>query len=193
MFFASGHYYGRELTSSEIPRVQGLFEANPEYFLAVHGRPPEQHEAQAEFDDDPPPHIPFSRRWFTGLFDREHELIGVAGIVSDLGAAHVWHIALYLIATPLHGQGAAGEIYAALEAWMQQSGARWLRLGVVQGHTRAERFWARRGFREVRLRPGAEVKGCATQIRVLVKPLTDDPLAEYLTLMPRDHPDSTLP
>ena len=40
----------------------------------------------------------------------------------------------WAIARRLHGQGLAGPLYHALESWMRGSGARWLRLGVVEGH-----------------------------------------------------------
>ena len=126
--FESARYFGRELAADELPQLQALFDANPDYFLAVNGRPAHADEAQLEFDEFPPAHLGFTRRWFAGLFDRTHRLVGVAIVVADLGAAEVWHIALLLIETPLHGQGAASEIYAALEAWMRRSGAAWLRL-----------------------------------------------------------------
>jgi len=190
--FSSAAYYGRELTAAEVPRVQALFEANPEYFLATNGRAPRPNEAQAEFDDLPPGHLAFTKRWFVGLFDRHHDLIGVAVVVSDLCAAHVWHIALFLVATRLHGQGVAHEIFGALETWMRDAGAQWLRLGVVAGSARAARFWTRHGFREVRIRTGVDTGGPLNDIRVLVEPLEDRDVVEYLASVPRDQPGSTL-
>jgi hypothetical protein len=100
---------------------------------------------------------------------------------------------LFLVATRLHGTGAAPEIYSALEKWVFQSGARWLRLGVVKGSTRAERFWHRQGFKEVRIREGVDTGGRLNTVRVLVKPLRETGLAEYLETVPRDRPDSSLP
>jgi hypothetical protein len=41
----------------------------------------------------------------------------------------------------LHGGGAAHDLYKQLESWMRTNGARWSRLGVVEGNRRAERFW----------------------------------------------------
>jgi GNAT superfamily N-acetyltransferase len=191
--FESSTLYGRELVASEVPILQALFVANPEYFLAVNGRLPGSNEAQTEFEEMPPPHLAFTKRWFAGLFDRSHELAGVAIIVSDLGASEVWHIGLFLLATHLHGSGAASDIYVALEAWMLRSGAKWLRLGVVEGNLRAARFWSSHGFREVRIRLGVDTGGRINDVHVLIKPLGGSGLAEYLERMPRDHPESQLP
>jgi GNAT superfamily N-acetyltransferase len=189
-------YYGRELVAEEIPRLQELFDANPEYFLAMNGRLPQGHEAQGEFDDYPPAHLPYARRWFAGLFDEHDEMIGVVAVVSDFCAAQVWHVALFMIATRLQGKGVARAVYEALEDWMRESGARWIRLGVVQGNERAERFWSRQGFHEVRIRQAAEPDGRTTNIRVMVKPKEARELKleieEYLTRVPRDRPESEL-
>lgn len=191
--FASAHFAARGLVEADLPRLQALFEANPEYFVAVSGRPPGPDAARVEFDDRPPPHLPWTRRWFLGLHDGAGAMVGVADVVSDLSAPGVWHIALFLLATPLHGTGAAHEVYAALEGWIAGSGARWLRLGVVRGNARAERFWQGRGYRETRVRGGVDTGGRVNDVRVMVKALAGGTLAEYRDLVARDRPDSPLP
>lgn len=191
--FSTPRFSARELAAHEVPLLQALFVANPEYFLTVNGRRPHPDEAQVEFDEMPPPHLGFTRRWFLGLFDAAGALQGVAIVVSDLSAPTVWHVALFLVATPLHGTGAARELYAALEAWMAACGACWLRLGVVAGNARAEAFWQRCGYAQVRQRPGVDTGGRINTIRVLVKPLHGGTLDAYLETVPRDRPDSTLP
>jgi RimJ/RimL family protein N-acetyltransferase len=191
--FESAELYGRELAACEIPDLQALFDANPEYFLSVNGCPPDSDEAQREFFEMPPAHLGFSRRWVAGFFDRSGELVGVVVMVSDLATTGVWHIALFLLATRLHGRGLGSSIYRALESWMRRAGAQWLRLGVVKGHEKAERFWQKHGYREVRTRERIDAGGQANDVRVLVKPLGAFGVAEYLELVPRDRPGSTLP
>lgn len=197
MLFRGGRLAARELAAHEVPLLQALFEANPLYFQAVNGRAPNADEAQVEFDEQPPPALclpGLTRRWFLGLQGSDRAALqGVAVVVKDLCAPGVWHVALYLLATALHGSGAAAETYRAMEAWMRHGGARWLRLGVVAGNDRAERFWHAQGFAEVRRRPGVDTGGRLNDLRVLAKPLAGGTLAEYLALVPRDRPDSTLP
>ena len=113
----------------------------------------------------------------------------MANVVSDLLARGVWHIGLFLIATRLHGSGAAQSLYERLERWALDQGAQWLRLGVVQGNTRAERFWDRCGFIEVRKRADVEMGRLVNTLRVMVKPLAAGALAEYLALVARDRPE----
>jgi GNAT superfamily N-acetyltransferase len=135
----------------------------------------------------------YTRCWFVGFYDGSGGLVGVTIVVSDLAAPRVWHIAFFLVATVLHGTGAAAEIYAALEEWAIRHGAQWIRLGVVEGYRRAERFWEKWGFQEVRVR-NDHVGGDTTAIvRVLVKPLGVAGMEEYLKAVPRDQRDSPLP
>lgn len=192
--FESARFVVRELDRAELPRLQALYEANPDYFHAVSGRGPAPDEAQVEFDELPPPHLSWRRRWVGGIFDRAGELAGVTIVVADLVAPAVWHIALFLLAARLHGSGAAAELHGALAAWAQRGGARWLRLGVVVGNTRAERFWERQGYREVRRRPwSGNGAGTTAWSRVMIRPLGDDSVDGYLARVERDRPDSTLP
>jgi len=191
ILFRTPDLHARELAASEVARLQALYDASPEYFLAINGRPPGPSAAQEEFDDLPPPELAFTRRWMIGLFDPAETLAGVAVVLSDFCAPRVWHIAFFLVATPLRGTGAAGRIYGALEAWMRQSGAAWLRLGVVAGNGPGEHFWDKCGYREVRVREGLDTGGRINDVRVLAKPL--DPRAgldAYLALVPRDRPDA---
>lgn len=191
--FSTDTLAARELRADEVPQLQAFFDANPAYFETVNGRRANPDEAQVEFDELPPPHLAFTRRWFAGLFDRGGALVGVAIVVCDLGAPGVWHVALFLLATALHGRGVAQPAFAALEAWARADGARWLRLGVVVGNTRAERFWEKLGFVEARLRHGVDTGGRINDLRVMVKPLEGAPLSAYFEGMPRDRPDSPLP
>lgn len=186
--FATARHVVRELDAGEVPRLQALFDANPEYFQAVNGRDALPNEAQLEFEEFPPASMSFTRRWFCGVFATDGELEGVLVFVSDLMAADVWHLTLFLVATRLHGSGAAGELHRALEAWMRQFGARWIRLLVVRGNARGERFWERCGYVEVRVREGVDTGGRINDLRVMVKALDGQTLADYLEGVPRDRP-----
>jgi len=186
--FETGSWRAFELTAADMPRLQAFFDANPEYTRRVEGRTPPPNAAQEEFDERPPAGFPYTRRWLMGFAGADDALVGVAGVVSDLFAPAVWHVGLFIVATALHGRGVAQTLYAALERWMIAGGAHWLRLGVVAGNARAERFWAATGYCEVRVRTGM-VMGLNTNIvRVLVKPVGAGKLDDYLARVPRDVP-----
>jgi ribosomal protein S18 acetylase RimI-like enzyme len=90
--------------------------------------------------------------WVLGFRDDDDALVAMADLLSNLFVEGVWHIGLFIVATPLHGRGAAEHLYDGLEARMIERGAEWARSGVVAGNARAERFWERLGYREVRRR-----------------------------------------
>jgi GNAT superfamily N-acetyltransferase len=178
----------RILDAADIAALQRFFDANPAYFLTTQGEPPRPDEAEIEFDDVPPAGMAYRATWRLGFFDDGGVLVGMATIVADLVAAQVWHVGLFIVATALHGSGAAATLYRALEAWMVDQGAHWIRLGVVRGNTRAERFWERQGYVDVRERGPLQMGQKSNLLRVMFKPLAGGTLAEYLALVARDCP-----
>ena len=179
-----------ELTEGELPRLQEFLEANPAYYIAVNGRPPGPNEAREEFEFALPAEWPFEKKWLL-LFRRvDGSIVGVAGLISDLFARGVWHIGLFMVATSLHGSGTARVLYGELESWMRSRGGRWVRLGVVEGNRRAERFWESLGYVETRKRVGVPMGQQVNDLRVMAKPLAGGAISEYLDLVIRDRPDS---
>ena len=128
----------RELAEADLPALQAFLDAHPAYYLAVTGAPAPPDEARRAFDEPPPAGTGWTRRWFLGLHDDAGALQGHAIVVADRFAPGTWHVALFLVATALHGSGVAAATLAGLEAWMAGQGARWGRLGVVVGHARAK-------------------------------------------------------
>jgi GNAT superfamily N-acetyltransferase len=187
--FSIGSLRCVELQSEDIPALQNFFEANPEYFLAVEGRPAGPNEAYDEFHSEPPAGWTFSKLWFLGFMDDGDSFIGMASLASDLLARNVWHIGLFMIATVRHGKGDAQALYRALEHWAIRSGAQWFRLGVVEGNARAERFWQKVSFIQVRKRESVAMGERVNTVRTMVKPLAGGTLAEYLVLGARDRPE----
>ena len=184
--FTAAPYRAVELAAADIAELQRFYEANPLYFEAIEGRPPHASQAREEFHELPPDDMGFTRKWMLGFRDAGGALAGMAVVIEDLIADDVWHIGLFIVATRLHGSGAARAIYEALERWMKAGGARWLRLGVVAGNSRAERFWEKCGYRDVRRREGVRMGERVNTLRVMMKPLGRGTVDEYLQLVPRD-------
>jgi GNAT superfamily N-acetyltransferase len=187
--FNAGAAAAFEMTEAELPQLQRFFEANPEYHLAVEGEPPGPGAAQEEYDAPLPPDWPFEKKWLLRFSDAQGQMIGMADLISDLFVDSVWHLGLFIVATPLHGRGTARALYPALESWMRAQGCRWIRLGVVAGNARAERFWEKCGYREVRKRLAITMGSKTNDVRVMVRPLTGGRLSEYLSAVPRDRPE----
>lgn len=115
--------------------------------------------------------------------------MAMANLVSDILAPRVWNISTFIVATARHGTCEAGVIYRSLENWASENGAQWLRLGVVQGNARGERFWDKADFVQTRLREGVQFGEQTNTLRVMVKFLAGGTLEQYLALIPRDRPE----
>ncbi|MFO1327453.1 MAG: GNAT family N-acetyltransferase [Rubrivivax sp.] len=191
--FSTAQLGVRALQAHEVPALQALFDAHPEYFLAVNGRRARPDEARQEFDERPPPHLPWRRHHHAGVHDAQGALVGTLVFTEGLCDEQVCHLGLFWLMTPLHGRGLAGPLHEAWARWAQAQGARWLRLSVIAGNARAEAFWARLGYTEVRRRLGIDTGGRINDARVMIRALDGAAPAEYLARVPRDHPDSTLP
>lgn len=179
-----------ELTNERAPMLQHFFEANHKYFMAVNGEPAGPNEAYEEIHGEPPAGWGFTKKWLIGYVDANDALVAMANVVSDLLAPRVSHIGLFIVATSRHGKGDAHVLYRDLERWAQSNGAHWLRLGVVAGNARAERFWTSHGYVETRKREGVQMGKRINTIRVMVKPLTGGTVEQYLSLVSRDRPDA---
>jgi GNAT superfamily N-acetyltransferase len=177
-----------DLLSNGVNTLQAFFEANPLYFLAVNGEPAQPGEADEEIHGELPVGWPFTHKYVFGYRDASGELEAMANVISDLLAKDIWHIGTFIVATRRHGTGDAQVLYESLERWAQQGGARWMRLGVVEGNARAEAFWERRGYRQVTKREGMLMGKKTNTIRVMAKPLLGQPLSEYYSLVERDRP-----
>jgi len=189
--FAAQRFRAIELGAEDTAELQRFFDESPEYFVVVTGRGPHASEAQDEIDRSLPEGWTFTKKWVMGFVDEADSMIGMADVVSDLLAQHVWHIGLFIVATRLHGAGIAQLLYGHLERWAHGQGAQWMRLGVVEENARAERFWQRCGFVEVRKRDGVQIDARTHTIRVMFKPLAGGSLQEYLALIARDRPDAS--
>jgi GNAT superfamily N-acetyltransferase len=184
--FCADTFRAIALHPGDVPQLQRFFDLNPDYFLAVSGQAPSSREAHDEIHGTLPEGWPFTKKWIIGFLDERDSLIAMANVVSDLLAPGVWHIGLFILATRLHGGGAAYALYAHLEAWTRGLGAQWLRLGVVKGNARAERFWEKLGFVEVRQRESVEMGTLVNTVRVMAKPLAGGTIDQYLATVARD-------
>jgi len=190
VLFAAGEFVAFEMDVGDVPALQVFFDANPDYFLATTGQMARPDEALSELHDTPPPEMAWTYKWFVGFRDATGALVGMANVWSDFIAKGVWHIGLFVSASHLHGSGHPHAMYLALEAWMCQRGAAWVRLGVVMGNAKPEKFWVKQGYRQVRERRDVAMGNRTHTLRVMVKPLSGGAVAQYLAMVQRDRPDA---
>jgi Acetyltransferases, including N-acetylases of ribosomal proteins len=184
--FACGTFEARQVTERDLAEVQRFYEANPGYFELVEGAPPGPSRAREELHGLPPPSWPLTRKLLIAFRARDGGIVGVAELMQDLFSKGVWNLGFFMAANSLHGSGVPHSLYAHLEAWMRAQGAAWLRLGVVRGNGRGERFWKRMGFVDVAERRDYPQGTRRHTLRVMAKPLAGGGMDEYRELVPRD-------
>jgi GNAT superfamily N-acetyltransferase len=179
-----------ELTAVDELAIQAFFEANPGYFMVCNGEPPKPDEAHQELKGDMPDGWNYDTRWIWGYIDEQGSLVALINIISDLWSTGVWHIAFFIVDSARHGSADARLIHGDIERWAQQNGAQWMRLVVVQGNVKAERFWAKIGYQETRTLEGIPMGKRINTLRMMVRPLGDRTLQEHLQRVPRDRPEA---
>jgi GNAT superfamily N-acetyltransferase len=178
-----------ELTPALAPLLQEFFEANPAYFLATSGAPAGPGEALEEITSQVPAEFSFTKKWVVGYANSQGSLVAMANVITDLFAPTIFQVGTFIVATERHGTGDAQALYHGIEAWAETSGATWMRLGVVQGNTRAERFWVSQGYVPVRARAGILMGDRSVTVQNMVKSLAGTSLEAYLAIVPRDRPE----
>ena len=179
-----------ETSGTHVAERQRFFEANSEYSIAVNGEPPGPNDAREEIHGELPAGCRFTRKWLIGYVDASGAMLAMGNVVSDLLAPTVWHVGLFMVATARPGDARSQRIYRGLEVWAGANGASWLRLGVVQGNVRAERFWERLGYVHVRMRSDVKRGRLTNTIQVMIKPFSGGTLEQYLSLVERDRPEA---
>ncbi|WP_242174915.1 MULTISPECIES: GNAT family N-acetyltransferase [unclassified Pseudomonas] len=178
----------KPLTLADEAELQYYFEQAPDYFIAVNGEPATPTEARDELRGDLPAGWSCSRMYWLGYRDADDQLVAVVNIAADLLATGVWHIGLLLVHTRWHGTGLARRLHAELETWAVSKGAQWLRLTVVVGNAKAERFWPKLGYVQVRTRDGITMGRQVNRVSIQVKALAGGRVNEYLASVERDRP-----
>jgi len=178
-----------EADRTAIAELQSFYEANPEYWRLVHGHAPSANEAAQEFDARPPADMSYRALPMWLIRDRaSHRLVGEVSVATDLLATGVTHLGFFIVDSARQGSGFAAEVYASYEAWAIDNGARWLRLGVVEGNRRGHRFWLRNRYTEVCRRRDCVIGDLSHTLIVMVKLVGPNTLEDYLGSVPRDRP-----
>lgn len=183
--FNTLRYRAVELTIDDVGLVQAFYRQNPEYWIIVANKTSSEQMALEDFFAPGNPTVRRGKKWRIGFFDGNNILVGISYIFSDFLAEHVWHIEFFIVASALHGTGASSEIYDELESWILHQNGSWLRLGVVVGHTKAQRFWEKAGYMALGKWEGG-VAGVGLTIQLMLKPLKNIPLMEYFRCVPND-------
>lgn len=153
-------YTVRRLGQADAADLQSLFERCSDYVEIYSGVPPRPSEGADELGALPPGkemHDKFS----LGLYDSRRELVGFIDLMRNYPVENDWWIGLLMLAPAARDQGLGSRVYEAAQEWVRSRERRTIWILVLEENSKAERFWRRQGFEEVRRGPFTAESGKA--------------------------------
>lgn len=136
------------LSPADAPAVLDLYTRCVDYFVLQDGEPPVETDAADLFTDVPSTKRP-EQQHVLG-YRRDGRLDAVAALLPDHPRAGDWYLGLLLLDPRLRGQGFGLDIYAGIEQWSKDRGARRMLVAVLETNVDAHRFWRSLDFQPVR-------------------------------------------
>ena len=131
----------RPFEDRDVPPLQTLFDADPEFFQAINGRDIPVGEIRAA--------LPLGRtiedKFFFAITQGD-SIAGMIDIIRGYPEPTTWFLGFLFLAKDARGAGAGRRALHALYDWVRAQGGTALRLGVVEGNTRARWLYATEGF-----------------------------------------------
>jgi GNAT superfamily N-acetyltransferase len=157
MLFKVSNCFARCIEPNDGYALQALCEQCTDYYEFVFGLPPGPAEAQSLFTALPEGKD-YTDKQLIGFYEEgQGQLIGFLDVIRDYSNIGDWTIGLMLLSPQWRGQGLGEKLYHAFSQWAQASGAKQIRLGVVEHNKRAYRFWQRMGFETIERRSPSQM------------------------------------
>jgi GNAT superfamily N-acetyltransferase len=143
-------YSVRRLFLEDIGAIQDLYEKCLDYMLLVEGRPADPDSVLEDFQFVPPGKSQDDKFVF-GIFNLQHNLIGLLDVLRWYPDESIWWVGLLLLLPEARSHGMGRQIVQGLIEYVRVGGGRAIMLGVVKENKPAYRFWSRMGFELVRI------------------------------------------
>jgi hypothetical protein len=152
----------RQIDASDVPDVQALYDATPERFRRLIGRPapPDQAANDLQQAAQTP-----GRYQYAVMLDEQ--LVGVADCKLDDEVDGMAHIGLLLLRPPYDDPAIAGLVARILIRWLETLGALAVEVGVLAHVPDEIAFWAAQGFEFTGEQYRREFPGYAPRILIM--------------------------
>jgi GNAT superfamily N-acetyltransferase len=160
----------RLLEDKDLPALQGLCEACPDYYTLDFGQPAGPDEARHLLAELPPGRT-LQDKFFFGLFTPRPRLCGALDLMRDVREPGEWYLGLLLLEPEARGHGLGERVLRAAEAWAREQGAWRMRLACAEQNKGGRRFWERQGYRADRHFPPRRMGARETVLVELVRSL----------------------
>jgi RimJ/RimL family protein N-acetyltransferase len=148
LFFLAG-YSVRRLKTLNAAELQDLYERCSDYHEMHEGfatRPSAGADELAML----PPGRSQEDKFSIGIYESTGPLIAYLDIVRGYPVENEWWIGLLMLDPEVRANGLGTRIFEAARDWAFSQGGQSIYLAVLEENKRAERFWRRQGFEEVR-------------------------------------------
>ncbi|MDA3847374.1 MAG: GNAT family N-acetyltransferase [Vallitaleaceae bacterium] len=140
-------YLLRAISVGDQAKVLSLFHTCEEFFILTEGIIPINSD---ELYYDLPPGNVMEDKLLYGVLQDEL-LVGVVDIVKNYPEKGEWIIGLLLLHPKVRGMGLGKSVHNILIRIARDGGAKKLRVGVVEQNTSGYQFWAKLGYKKMKL------------------------------------------
>lgn len=145
-------YSVKSLEPKDAERLQKLYEKCADYADLVDGQPPSPTAARDEFFAVPEGKS-LSDKFMFGLFDSQHEIIGLIESIRGYPDEQTWWVGLIMLAPEYRSKGLLNPFIHSFEHWVAKHDIQYIMGSVVEVNIKALRLWKRMGFEVIRRTP----------------------------------------
>jgi GNAT superfamily N-acetyltransferase len=154
------------LSGSDAALLQELYERCSDYHEMEEGVPTRPGAAEHLLTALPPGKSPEDKH-VLGIQAPEGGLVGVVDLVRDYPAEGDWWLGLLMLDPAARAAGLGTRLFGEIERAVAAAGGTALHVAVLEHNVRAERFWRRVGFAEVRRQPYTAASGHESRVIVM--------------------------
>ena len=171
--FALEGFTVRRLSPADHAELQALYERCSDYHELEDGGPTRP-TAGAETLAAGPPGTDPADKFALGVYGDDGAMVGFLDVIRGYPAEGDWWIGLLMLAPEARSGGLGGRICEEAARSVAEEGGRALHLAVLEQNPRAERFWRRHGFDEVRRKPFTAATGKESTVIVMRRDLASE-------------------
>jgi len=170
-FFSLPGYIVRRFKPADAAALQGLYERCTDYHEMHEGFATRPSAAADELAMLPPGRT-LEDKFSMGIYEPGGPLIGYLDIVRHYPATNEWWIGLLMLDPEARAKGLGARLFRATWNWVLSQDGKAIYLAVLEENIRAERFWRRQGFEEVRRQAHTSETGNKISQVIVMKYLT---------------------
>ena len=138
-------YSVENLELKDAERLQKLYEKCTDFAYLVEGQPPSPTAAQEEFFAVPEGKSLCDKFMF-GLFNSEHEIIGLIESIRGYPDEQTWRVGLIMLAPEYRRKRLLYPLVQSFEHWVAKHDVAYIMGSVVEANIKVLRLWKRMGF-----------------------------------------------